>query len=185
MASPEDDAALPPSDHDPAAPPPPVALTPELAAFLRAHEGYACLAHATSAGTAYLVKTPAADLASLRGTIPVSLRHELYDHPAAPVLRTVLTLYDRPEAPLRLETFCNVADPEQRADFAALADQEEVLLLFYDEALQHRLSKRVPTPNREDIPLLLGWADDRRAATPASIYDFDRAKAAVLRQTTL
>lgn len=185
MAHPEDEAPHQPPDRDPTEPLPAVALPPELAEFLRSHDGAVCVAHATSAGTAYILKTPAADLASLRGTIPVSLRHELYDHPTAPVLRTVLTLWDRPEAPLRLETFCNVADPEQRADFAALADQDEVLLLFYDEALRHRLSKRVPTPNREDIPLLLGWAADRCAAIPAAAYDFDRAKAAVLRQTTL
>ncbi|HLZ25400.1 MAG TPA: hypothetical protein VKQ30_25030 [Ktedonobacterales bacterium] len=171
---------MPPSESDPLVP---VALPPDLAAFLRWQPGYACVTQATTEGTAYVLKTPAADLATLRGTIPVGLRHELYDHAAAPVIRTVLSLYDRPEAPLRVETFINVAEPDQRADFAALAEQEELLLLFYDEALRHRLSKRVPYPDRGDIPRILTRADELRAAIAPWRFDFERAKAAVMKST--
>jgi len=163
----------------------PIELTPELADFLRRQPHYACVTHATSEGTAYVIRAPAADLVTLRGTMPIGLRHELYALPSAPVIRSVLTIMDRPRAPLRLETFCNVAEPDQRADFAALADQERLLLLFYDEELRHRLAKRVPYPDRSDVPLILARADELRAAIPASRFNFDRAKLAVMRQTTL
>jgi hypothetical protein len=56
----------------------------------------------------------------------------------------VLTIYDQPQTPLALETFINIADEQQRADFAALTQQEELPLLFYDEALSHRLTNVVP-----------------------------------------
>lgn len=163
----------------------PSQLPPELAGFLRRQPDYACVTHATDQGTAYVLKVPGQELPTLRGTMPVGLRHELYEHRAAPVLRTVLTIMDQPGRPLRVETFINVAEPDQRADFAALADQEHLLLLFYDEGLQHRLTKVVPYPEREDIPLLLARADALGAAIPPWRYNFDRAKADVMRHTTL
>jgi len=163
----------------------PVELTPELADFLRRQTGFACVTQATSEGTAYVIRAPAADLVTLRGTMPIGLRHELYEHPSAPVIRTVLTIVDRPQHPLTLETFINVAEEDQRADFAALADQERLILLFYDEQLRHRLAKRVPYPDRSDVPLLLARADELRAAIPASRFNFDRAKLAVMRRTTV
>jgi len=174
-----------PHQQHPSDPLMPIELTPELADFLRRQPHYACVTHATSEGTAYVIRAPAADLVTLRGTMPIGLRHELYALPSAPVIRSVLTIMDRPRAPLRLETFCNVAEPDQRADFAALADQERLLLLFYDEELRHRLAKRVPYPDRSDVPLILARADELRAAIPASRFNFDRAKLAVMRQTTL
>jgi hypothetical protein len=101
------------------------------------------------------------------------------------VIRTVLSLYDRPQHPLKVESFINVAEEDQRRDFAALADQEQLLLLLYDRDLQHRLSKVVPYPDRTDIPLILARAEELRAAIAPWRYHFERAKAAVQRETTL
>jgi len=92
---------------------------------------------------------------------------------------------DQPQHPLRVETFINVAEEDQRADFAALADQELLLLLFYDEQLQHRLTKLVPYPERSEVPTILARADELRATMPPWRFDFDRAKAAVIQRTTL
>jgi hypothetical protein len=51
---------------------------------------------------------PVARHALLQGpwqpTFPIGLRHELYDHPAAPVIRTILSLYDRALHPLKVES---------------------------------------------------------------------------------
>jgi hypothetical protein len=55
--------------------------------------------------------------------VPIELGHELYDHPAAPVIRLALRIYDDPLAPLAMESFINVAAPDQRADYAALGTQ--------------------------------------------------------------
>ena len=54
--------------------------------------------------------------------------------------------------PLKLETFTNLGDELQRADFAALAEQEELVLLLYNEQLQHRLAKRVPLAQPAIVP---------------------------------
>jgi hypothetical protein len=43
----------------------------------------------------------------------------------------VLSIHDRPRAPLRIESFINIAEEEQRTDFAQLAEQENLILLFY------------------------------------------------------
>jgi hypothetical protein len=106
------------------------------------------------------------------------------------VIRTVLCLYDRPQHPLKLESFINIEnieDPEQRADFAALATQEQLLVLFYDQDVRHRLSKRVPyrAADRAEVPRILARAEELWLAIPPARFDFDRAKAAVLRNTTL
>ena len=150
-----------------------------------AGESLACLLHETDQGTAFVIKASAHDIDGLRGRLPIHLRHELYDHPAAPVIRTVLTLYDRPETPLALETFTNVGDPQQRDEFAALATQDQLILLFYDETLTHRLTKRVPHRQAADIPAIAAAADRLAATISTDRFDFDRAKADVLATTGL
>ncbi len=87
------------------------------------------------------------------------IRHELYTHPLAPVIRTVLVLYDQPERPLALKTFINVAEENQRGDFAALRGQEHLHLLFYDEEVQYRKGITVPNSQRATIPTILQRAD--------------------------
>jgi hypothetical protein len=168
----EDRPGREPSDTDSSIP---VALTPELADVLRREPDVACLTQGTSDGTALLITTPARELATLRGTMPIGIRRELHEHAAAPVIRTVRTIVDGPDAPLRLETFCNIA---------ALAEHEDFLLLVYDEQLRHRLSKRVSYPQRKDVPRILARAEAIRATIPPSRFAFDRAKAAVMKETS-
>lgn len=163
----------------------PTPLPPELTAFLKDQGPYACLTQATDQGTAYLLKAPASEIARARGTVPMFVRHQLFGLPSAPVIRTVLTLYDVPQHPLRFESFINVAADDQRADFAALANQDQLLLLFYDEQFRHRLSKLIPAGLDRSIPEMLDRAERLRKAIPPWRYDFDTAKEAVLRTTEL
>jgi hypothetical protein len=162
----------------------PIALPPELADFLKKQD-LTALFHAADIGTLLIVKVPAQELATLRGPLPIGLVHELYRHPRSPVIRTLLTFVDQPEAPLCVETFTNPGDPDQRASFAALADQAEIPLLFYDEALRHRLSKRVRNATADQIPAIVATADQLLAAIPPDRRDFDRAKADIMEATSL
>ncbi len=120
----------------------PIPLTPDLAAFL-ATQDVACLMQETSNGTAHVIKLPTREIESLRGRVPIHVRHEVYAHPAAPVIRSVITIYDQQDHPLALETMTNIAEQDQRNHFARLASQKDLLLLFYDEQLHHHLSKRL------------------------------------------
>lgn len=162
----------------------PIALPPDLAEFLRTQD-IACLMQATDQGTAHVIKLPAAEIASVRGTVPIAVRHELHAHPAAPVIRTVIAIYDQPHNPLALETYTNIADEQQRADFAALAEQDRLMLLFYDEGLRHRLNKVVPYRDPDIIRMLVARAEQLLAAIPEDRRDFNRAKADVLERTHL
>lgn len=162
----------------------PSLLPPDLGEFLRS-QTFACVTMATDKGTVYVVKAPNREIQSVRGSVPIHLRHELYDHPEAPVIRTVITICDLPETPLALETFINVENESQRADFAALANQEVLYMLFYDEALNYCLSKGVPNNAKQHISKILYEADRLYRAVPKERFDFDRAKADVMRQTRL
>jgi hypothetical protein len=162
----------------------PIPLTPDLAAFLKTQD-VACLMQETDDGTAHVIKLPAVEIDSLRGRVPIHVRHELYAHPAAPVIRSVITVFDQPARPLALETMTNIAEQDQRDDFARLATQKELLLLFYDEQLQHRLSKRVGNVSPETIEEILEHADALRRRIPQERYDFMAAKADVMRHTEL
>ncbi len=162
----------------------PIPLPPDLAAFL-ATQDVACLMHETTDGTAHVIKLPEEEIESVRGRVPIQVRHELYAHPAAPVIRSVITIYDQPDRPLALETMTNIAEADQRADFARLATQKELLLLFYDEQLRHRLSKRVGNVAPETIEEILEHADTLRRRIPEARYDFMAAKDAVMRHTKL
>jgi hypothetical protein len=159
-------------------------LPPELADFLR-DQTYACLLQASHRGPVLVLKAPAAELATLQGTVPVRLLHELYSKPTAPVIRTVLSWYDRVDSRLTLETFTNVADPQQAEDFLRFAKQATHTVLAYDELLQERARKRVTNHQQRPMLQLLVLADKLRRNIPEDEYDFDLAKAAVQRSTSL
>jgi hypothetical protein len=97
----------------------------------------------------------------------------------------VITVVDQPNAPLRLETFINVRDETQRQEFACLSEQDELLLLFYDESLEHRLTKRVRNHATGEMSRILNWADKVATSIPTDEYDFDRAKVAVQASTSM
>lgn len=162
----------------------PSPLPPELADFLK-RQRLACLIHGSDRGTVLVIKAPDREIDSVRGTVPVELHQELHQRPTAPVIRMVMRIYDQPVAPLALETFINVEDPQQRSDYEALSDQKELDLLFYDEALSHRLTKRVPVFAAGSVRLLLSEADRIHASIPKERYDFNLAKAEVLDATDL
>lgn len=159
-------------------------LPPELAAYLEEQE-VCCLMQATDQGTAFVIKLPRFEIESVRDWMPVELSHELYQHPAAPVIRTLVTLYDQPHLPLALETFTNIEDPAQRAEFAALGKQRSIPLLFYDEELSPQLSKLIASARPAAIREILADADRVRAAIALDLFDFDAAKAAVMAATRL
>lgn len=159
-------------------------LPADLAEFLQGEE-YACVTAASDQGTVYVIKAHGADIAGVGDRVPLRVRHAVYEHPLAPVIRTVVTLYDHPERPLALETFINVAEADQRTDFAALGDQAALPLLFYDEDLTYQKGIALPNTQRAAIPAILRRADTVRAGIPAERYDFDAAKAAVMARTTL
>jgi hypothetical protein len=155
-----------------------------MAEFLRTQD-MACLWWGTDQGTVVIAKLPARDIRSVRGRVPIHLRQELYTHPAAPVIRSVLTIYDRPGNPLALECYTNIEDEDQRADFARLAEQEHFLMFFYDEALSHRLTKVVTHRDPHTVQMILARAEQLLAAIPPPERDFDRAKEEVLREAQL
>lgn len=186
MSVPTDD--MPSKEHQPGhshgEPFNPSSLPPEPADFLK-DRPFACLLHGTDNGTVFIVKMPAHEINSVRGRVPIHLRHELYEHPTAPVIRTVLTIHDQPDRPLAIETFTNIEDEQQRSDFASLATQRDFLILFYDEALRHRLIKRVDYSPDEVTQQILPRAEEVLARIPKEKFDFEKAKRAVMERTTL
>lgn len=162
----------------------PNALPKELADFLK-ERPFACVTQATDQGTVLVVKAPNREIQSLRGRVPIHVSHELFNHPAAPVIRITVRIFDQPRNPLALETFINVEDSQQRSDYAGLSNQATLDMLFYDEILRHRLTKRVSNVSKEDINQVLEQADRLFAAIPKERFDFDRAKQAVMENTRL
>jgi hypothetical protein len=161
-----------------------VELPPELAEFLRGQR-YAALLHATNQGTVLVAKVPRPDIDSVRGRVPIELRHELYAHPTSPVIRLVTRIYDQPDSSLALETYVNVADEVQRTDYTALGHSSTLLLLFYDDQVRHILTKRTGGIAPDVIDEVLRTADQLLAAIPVDRRDFDRAKADVMQRTQL
>lgn len=145
----------------------------------------ACLMQETNLGTIFIMKLPGVEIDSLRGRIQIGVRHELYDHPQAPVIRTLFRFYDKPASPLAIETFTNVADEQQRRDFADLERQQLLTMTFFDERLVNRLNKKVGHPDRQHIPRIVNMAMEVLGKIPAERLDFDRAKADVVRQASL
>ena len=131
-------------------------------------------------GTVMISKLPAHEFEGLRGSLLIRLSQEIHQHPAAPVIRMSMRLYGRAEQPVCIETFINVADPEQRLDFESLTSQGQLYLLLYDEQLRHRSTKRLGGLDRESIRETLRRADALRASIPEEQFDFDLAKTDVM-----
>src|SRR3954453_196990 len=159
-------------------------LPSALTDFLRTQE-YACLLHGSNRGTLLLLKAPATDLATLQGPLPVRVSHELYSKPTAPVIRTLLRWYDRPDSSLSFEAFTDVADPQQREDYRHLAKQSTLTVLGYDELLRLAVRKRVANHQQREITQSADLADKLRALIPDDEYEFDLAKARVIAQQPL
>lgn len=159
-------------------------LPPELAEFLRSQE-YVMLTHATDQGTIFVVKAPQREISSVTGPVLMKVFHELYQEPEAPVIRSVVKMYDQPDTSLSLETFTNVRDEQQRSDFDILAQQQKFLFLFYNENLQHQLSKQLNNSNGKQMSKILELADRRSSILSDATYNFDQAKARVMRNTKL
>lgn len=172
----------PPSDDRPLAA---FELPPQLREFLQDRRHTCVMQSTDTLGTVFLIKAPGADIDSVRGRVPVHLRQELHDHPKAPVIRLVLTIYRQSDHPLPLDTFVNVEDPQQRADYAALAEQEKLHLLFYDEKGQLRLTKQIATPEGAVMGDVLTRAARLSALIDSAQFDFHAAKEAVLRHARL
>ncbi len=162
----------------------PTPLPPLLAEFLRTQELIG-ITHTTDQGTALVIKAPASEIERLRGPLYIQHRHELYRCPTAPVIRLLTRLYDQPTDPLALESFINVQDPAQRAEYEQLTHQEEFRLHFYDEQLQHRLTKQFQGLQPRTMAEVLRNADQLRASIPPTQFDFEYAKALVLGVTHL
>ena len=179
---------MPTNEHQPIPfrpePAHPIPLPRELTDFLQ-DRPFACLLHGTDQGTVIIVKAPNEDIKSCRGRVPILLRHEFHDHPRSPVIRTILRLFDDPERPLALESYTNIAEDDQREDFAALANQRVLTLLFYDEQLAHRLSKQVRLTSPASIRHILTQADKEIRKIKPGHFDFDRAKQEVMVRTSV
>ena len=183
----ESDSPYYPNDCHPV-PPSGAELPADLAAFLESQR-LACLLIGTARGSGFVIKAPGSEIEGLRGPMPVLFRQELYRHTTSPVIRLLLRLYDRPHAnppsSLAFESFVNVDDEGQQQDYGELARQDLVDLHFYDEALQHRLTKQITNNLRSDIPLVLATALRLRARIPNAAFGFDQAKADVIARTSL
>ena len=142
----------------------------------------------TDQGSVLIIKIPRRDIDRARGDrTPIHFRHELYGHSLAPVIRMVVRIYDRPGSRTHtaLDTFVNVADEQQREHYEALTRQPAMLFLFHDERLRQRLQKIVPYDNQGDIAQVLRMADAHLSQIPRERFDFNRAKADVMRSTRL
>src|SRR5712691_5325633 len=164
--------------------PEPNELPADLVDFLKSRP-VACLFVPTDQGTVMAIKIARPDIESARGIVPIRMRHELLSHPAAPVIRVITTIYDKPSNPLALETFINVEDPQQRADYQALSEQDTLLMLFYDETVTHRLTKEIKNVDADVIRQIVSKADELYAAIPKEAFNFDAAKAHVMAKVGL
>lgn len=156
-----------------------IALPAPTRAFLAAQE-YAMLTSLTDQGAVLVLKAPARYIAACRGNRPILVRWELHSHLQSPVIRLVLEVADGPDSRLSFESFANVGDREQLTELRDLLSRPYLRILFYDEAMRHRLSKRAAQPADDQARRLVPLALELLEAIPTDSRDFDAAKAAVM-----
>lgn len=144
--------------------------------------GYGCMALESSIGVVHVCHAAGGDIAGFRDA-PISYRWQLVQMPTAPLIRLTFHLHDRPYEPYRFESFLNVAEPDQAAVLAALANQERLYLAFYGADLGYRFTRQVAHDEQQWQLLdeLVAAAESHRQQIPAEEYDFDLAKALYMR----
>jgi hypothetical protein len=172
-----------PEHHQPHRRPGAGELPADLADFLR-EPTFACVPELTDRGAILVAKAPGVLIDEMPVRVPILLTSQLYRHPAAPVVRLVTAIYDRPYDPLKLESFLNVQNERQRQILEALAQQDDLPLVFYDEVLSPRRTKIVriePAVYAELYEQALVFLDE----IPPRQFDFDHAKATVIARVPL
>jgi len=159
-------------------------LPQDLAFFLKSRD-YACVMQQTKLGTAFIFKAPYYELTDLSGMVGVAVNHELYNTPSAPVIRSTIIWFDRPDSQLAFETFTNIRSVSQSAEFEALASQEDYLCVFYDETMQLKLAKRIRNHQQEQLGAIAKAAKALSDQLTDDQYDFDQAKVVVVGHTVL
>lgn len=136
----------------------PMQLPYELKRALRAFPGSTAAAAEINGMAAVIVKTTKADAQSAhRPGVPVAFRSELGLYPTAAVVRLALEIHDRPDDPLKLDTFL---DPAKSLDYKLLrrlTSQDTLDLHIFDEQISYQYTKRIPfreLPRRELSDLL-------------------------------
>ena len=159
--------------------PPPVTLPPELDELLRPLT-YALVTTGSTLGPVLIAKAPWEDIDACRGPRKIILTNELHEYPGGPVLRLVLTIEDPASGPLVLETFCNIAELDQLADWRSLLAADELRLVFFDEQHRCRLGKLIPQAPDADRAAIIPRALEILARTDPRELDFTAAKAACM-----
>jgi hypothetical protein len=88
-------------------------------------------------------------ISKFTGNVLMRGTHELHREPQAPVIRSVVKIYDDPMHPLAIETFTNVRDDEQRRNFDTLTGQPMYIFTLYNPQLTHRLTKLMDNTHGE------------------------------------
>lgn len=143
------------------------------------------LALTTDHGIAVVAAVPSCLIEGFSATGPAFLRHELYSHPAAPVIRLVATVYDRREQPLRIQAFINITDDQERLGYDGLCNQERTALLCYDEFLARRLTRTIVSFNCRATRKVLRLACELLTKISSESIDFGAAEAAVMARALL
>ena len=153
--------------------------------FIKDYPGAVVVTGSVNGQTAFIIKADAQLIEGFHGPLPISYRAELGLYPTSAVLRLALGLYDRVDAPCVFDTFFNLTDVEQLADFRRLLEQAELQIHFLDMDAEHRLTKCVAHPlatRLGEIELLMAALAYNATLT---VIDYDKAKAQMLQDRPL
>lgn len=156
-----------------------VSLPRALKYFLAMHE-YALVSVASSDGAVLVAKMDRSEIETCSGRLPVQVRYEVHSAITGPAVRLLLEIHTPSDAPLVLETFFNPAETDQMDDLEDLLAREHLRILFFDEELEHRLSKKVTQPKNEQMPTIAPEARRLLAECDPSDLNFDRTKEAIM-----
>jgi len=157
-----------------------VQLPYEVRRALRAMPGGTAAAADVNGQAAIIIKMDQADADSAhRPGVPVMFQSELGLYPQAAVIRLVCEFRDKPDNPLRMDTFL---DPGKTSDYALLrklAGQDTLDFHIYDaERVGYQYTKRIPFREvaRRDLDALLDQALAHLETIPPAARNWQQAR---------
>lgn len=97
------------------------------------------------------------------------LKLELLDVDGFPLIRLDITIYDRPDDPLRMDCFFNITSEYDMPMLEALSEQQWVVFHWYNEDLKYICSTAVrwPEKQRKEAKLILEKAREMISRKPS------------------
>lgn len=155
---------------------PPDYLPPQMIEAFR-QIGYGAIPQWTNMGCSLFIHIDSKTIHDCHNALH-SVKLELHEVEGFPLIRLDITVYDRPDDPLRMDCFLDITSEHDMPTIEALTEQEWLVFHWYNEDLKYVRSSAIrwPEQQRKDARIILERAKEIISRNPMASFTKAKAK---------